>query len=109
MSCRWCKIAIGALIIAALTAAVAAMVSSGGGAMPIWVAFVKWIVATLKLSIEGNAALRVFGYKLFTFIMALGATLVYVLADVIDWFLCFLCSLFGSCSNCKTPTLNPKP
>jgi hypothetical protein len=109
MSCRWCKIVTGAVIIAALTAAVAALVSSGGGALPIWIKFVTWLGGAV--GIEGGAALKTFGYGLFSTLMALGATLVYVLADVIDWILCKICQLLGSCAAgaCPPPTLNPKP
>jgi hypothetical protein len=109
MSCRWCKIITGAVILAALTAAVAALVSSGGGALPIWIKFVTWLGGVL--GIEGTAALRVFGYKLFATLMALGAALVYILADVIDWLLCKICQFLGSCGAgaCPPPTLKPKP
>ena len=41
MSCRWCKIITGALVVAALTAVIALIVSSGGGALPAWIQFVS--------------------------------------------------------------------
>jgi hypothetical protein len=107
MGCRWCKITTGLIIVAALTAVVAVIVSSGGGALPAWIKFITWLGA--KLGIEGTAALKPFGYKIFTILMAIGASLVYILADVIDWVLCKICELLGQCTKCPAPSLNPKP
>ncbi len=107
MGCRWCKIAVGFIIFVALTAAVAAIVSSGGGAVPVFIKFATWLGGAL--GIEGAAALLTFGYWLYTVLTALGVGLVYVMADVIDWILCNVCELLGSCSGCQAPTLNPRP
>ncbi|MBN4080034.1 hypothetical protein JYT31_00055 [Beggiatoa alba] len=107
MSCRLCKTVTGVVIVIALTVAIAAMMSSGGGALPVWIEFITWFGT--QFGIEATPALNTFGYYLFTILLAIGASLVYIMADVIDWGLCKICELLGKCNNCKEPDLDPKP
>jgi len=115
MSCRWCKIAIGLLILAALTAALYAILQSGGGAMVIWQKFIAWLYGVLVANgwltaatgAAKGAAIKALGYKIFAAILVASHGATYVLADYIDWFLCEICKMLGRCEVCEEPSLNP--
>lgn len=97
MACKLCRIAVGLVFIAALTAIIYTIVSSGGGAWPVWTKLVASIGA--HFGIKG-AALSSLGYKLFSALLALGAAIIYLLADIIDWLLCIICQAMGACDEC---------
>jgi hypothetical protein len=104
MGCRWCKFWVGALVTIILASIVALIMSSFGGAAGL---FTAWTGAISKLAgvlgIVGKEAIRTLGYEVFSLIIGAGAYIVYLLADIIDWLLCLICSMWGDCEDCKKP------
>ncbi|MCI0749413.1 MAG: hypothetical protein L0Y32_02545 [Nevskiales bacterium] len=97
MKCTLCKLAVGAAITVALAAILYSIISSGGGAWPVWIKFITALGA--KWGIEG-AALKTLGYKVFSALVALGAALVYLISDLIAWLICKVCMAIGACKQC---------